>query len=585
MKKFKVSQNVVAFAIIIFTVFIVVGTSLALNDKNDLSYNKFLKKVEAKKIETVEIDFNSKKFTAIDTNDKKYTVDNPRYDDFKKDLLESGVEVKENSSSKTFTMVLSMLQLGLLTIFAIYIINMLKTQTGDNKTGEVVNPQEGGKDNKKLKRTTFEDVAGLKQVKQDLSLVVDFLKNPDEYNKAGAKMPKGIVLCGPPGTGKTLLARAVAGEAGVPFFSVSGSDFVEMFVGVGAKRVRDLFKNAKKQSPCIIFIDEIDAIGSSRGYSSGTSEHRQTINALLAEMDGFMGKEGILVMAATNRVEDLDPALIRPGRFDKHITVPLPETQEERMEIINIYKNNKKFADDVNFKALAKETIGFSPADIESLLNEAALISVQNKKDAIDKQCIDDAIYKKLMRGHAKDDDNRDEEELKLVAYHEAGHATIAKLCDMDVSKVTIIKSTSGAGGVNIIVPKKMGLYSADELEEQVKMTYGGRCAEKLLYGNDLTKITTGASADIKQATSIIQQMITQYGMSEKYGMLNLTDLGVDNKTILEEAIKLATELENEAYQMLVDNRDMHQEIVDVLLEKETISGDELDIIYKKYHA
>ena len=356
-----------------------------------------------------------------------------------------------------------------------------------------------------------------------------------------------------------------------------------MFVGVGAKRVRELFKSAEKVAPCIIFIDEIDAIGGSReAQASGNTEQRQTINALLSAMDGFSGREGILVIAATNRIDDLDPALIRPGRFDKQITVPLPDTPSERLEVINLYKNNKKFSDDVDFNLLSKETIGFSPADIEALLNEAALISVQKKLPYINRKCIDDAIYKKLLRGHAKRDAVRDDEELKLVAWHEAGHATIAKLCDMDVSKVTIVKSTSGAGGVNIIVPKKMGLYSIDELSNQVRMCYGGRCGEMMLYG-DKTKITTGASADIKQATSVIHEMITTYGMTDTYGMLNLTDLHIDNRTILEEAMKMSKRFEHETMEMLEEYKDMHQEIVKCLLEKETIDGDELDEIYKKY--
>lgn len=567
-------------SLLIFLVFTTIITNyLIKNQDSKLSYDKFIKMAEKKEITSVMINLNNTTFLATDTNNKTYTVDNPKYDTFKKDLLEYGIEVKESSSNLYMNYLFNFLQIGLMIFICYKFYSMIKQQS-NGSTGEKIIPNDNIT---KLKQKTFADVAGLKQVKNDMVLLVDFLKNPNKYNEAGAKMPKGVILCGPPGTGKTLLAKAVAGEANVPFFSVNGSDFVEMYVGVGAKRVRKLFEDAKKNAPCIVFIDEIDSIGGSRdSQTSGNSEQRQTINALLAEMDGFSGNNGVLVIAATNRIDDLDPALIRPGRFDKQITVPLPETPEERMEVINLYNNNKKFAEDVDFKLLSKETIGFSPADIEALLNEAALISVQKNLKYINKECIDDAIYKKLLRGHAKDDSNRDKEELKLVAWHEAGHATIAKLCNMDVSKVTIVKSTSGAGGVNIIVPKKMGLYSIEELSQQVKMCYGGRCGEKLLY-QDNNKITTGASADIKQATNVIYQMITMYGMDEKYGLLNLNDMKIDNKTILEEAIKLSKNLEKEAMNMLIEHKDMHQAIVKVLLEKETIDGNELDEIYKKY--
>ena len=542
-----------------------------------------MKMAKNKEITSVSINLSNSTFTAIDTNNNEYIVDNPKYDDFKKDLLEYGIDVTENKTSNYMSYIFSFAELGLM-IFMVYKIYGTFQQQNNMSSTEITAEKVVDKNGKTVsKKTTFKDVAGLKQVKKDLELLVDFLKSPDKYNEAGAKMPKGVILYGPPGTGKTLLAKAIAGEANVPFYSVTGSDFVEMFVGVGAKRVRELFKTASKNAPCIVFIDEIDAIGGKReGAASGNSEHRQTINALLAEMDGFSGTEGVLVIAATNRIEDLDPALIRPGRFDKQISVPLPETPEERLEIINLYNQNKRFAEDIDFKLLAKDTIGFSPADIEALLNEAALISVQKNLKYINKECIDDAIYKKLLRGHAKDDKNRDKNELELVAWHEAGHATIAKLCNMDVSKVTIVKSTSGAGGVNIIVPKKMGLYSIQELYDQVKMCYGGRCGEKLLYHDD-TKLTTGASADIQQATNVIYQMITMYGMDEKYGLLNLNDMKVNSKIILDEAIKISKRLENETLQLLTDYKDMHQEIVNVLLEKETIDGNELEEIYQKY--
>ena len=580
MDKKQLTSRLTKFIIVLIaSILLMVAFTQAFgNTQTKLSYSKFMEKVNANKIEKVMINLSDSTFVAVGKNEKMYTVDNPKYDNFKKDLLEKGVEVTEEHATSYVNLMFNVLQLAIMIVIGFAFYNLMKQQVGSSVSDVSAEDKNGTR-----VKTTFKDIAGLKQVKSDMELLIDFLKEPEKFNEAGAKMPKGVILTGPPGTGKTLLAKAIAGEANVPFFSVSGSDFIEMFVGVGAKRVRELFKSAEKVAPCIIFIDEIDAIGGSReAQASGNTEQRQTINALLSAMDGFSGREGILVIAATNRIDDLDPALIRPGRFDKQITVPLPDTPSERLEVINLYKNNKKFSDDVDFNLLSKETIGFSPADIEALLNEAALISVQKKLPYINRKCIDDAIYKKLLRGHAKRDAVRDDEELKLVAWHEAGHATIAKLCDMDVSKVTIVKSTSGAGGVNIIVPKKMGLYSIDELSNQVRMCYGGRCGEMMLYG-DKTKITTGASADIKQATGVIHEMITTYGMTDTYGMLNLTDLHIDNRTILEEAMKMSKRFEHETMEMLEEYKDMHQEIVKCLLEKETIDGDELDEIYKKY--
>lgn len=563
------------FAILVLGILlcILAVMSMPSEEPKEIAYNEFWEMVNTGDVKTVHIYLSvGDSFQFEDQDGNLYITDSPRYDTFKKELLEAGVEVEEHSGGILVELLPMLWNVGTVVLMLVILLRFTKGAMG-NKAEPIV-PDSTTK--------TFNDVAGLKQVKQDMELLVDFLKNPSKYHEAGAKMPKGVIFYGPPGTGKTLLARAIAGEAGVPFYSASGSDFIEMFVGLGAKRVRDLFASARKNAPCIIFIDELDAIGGRRDGISNNSEQRQTINALLAEMDGFSGTENILVIAATNRIEDLDAALLRPGRFDKHIAVPLPETPEERLEVMKLYNKDKKFAEDVNFDDLARETLGFSPADIQALLNEAALISVQKHKPVIDRECLDDAVFRKLLKGHAKDDSKRDSDEIKLVAWHEAGHAVLGKLAGMDVSKVTIIPSTSGAGGVNIIIPKKMGLYTIEELKAQIRMAYAGRCAEYMLFG-DKERVTTGASSDIKQATELIYSMIAQYGMSEEYGMLNLTDLRVDNSKILDKAVALAKALEEETLALLEEHRDMHQEIVNVLLERETISSEELTAIYNKY--
>lgn len=572
-------------------------TAIYYNSNGDFgiqeaTYLQFKQMANNGEIESASIRKDKTTFEFITKDGKKYVTENPDYDSFKFDMMEHGIQVQEIQPVNTSSIVSLIINAIFIGAMFYILSSVMKQQNGgmgkrlikpEKDEKEEININTDGKKKVNKRRTSFKDVAGLKQVKEDMVLLVDFLKNPKQYIEAGAKLPKGVIFYGPPGTGKTLLAKALAGEAGVPFFNLAGSDFIEMFVGLGAKRVRELFEEARKNAPCIVFIDELDAIGNSRSnVSSGATEHRQTINALLSEMDGFNGSEGILVIGATNRVEDLDTALIRPGRFDKHIAIPLPETAEERLECIKMYAENKKFSEDVDFDVLSKETIGFSPADIEALLNEAVLISVQKKKQFIDKDCIDSAIYKKLLQGHAKEDSKRDKDEIELVAWHEAGHAVIGKLCNMDVSKVTIIPSTSGTGGVNIIIPKKMGMYSIQELKDNIKMSYGGRCAEYLLYG-DWNRITTGASSDIKQATATIYNMISMYGMTEEYGMLNLNELNIDNKEILQKAVEMSKELMNETLEMLKANREMHQAVVNVLLEKETISGKELDEIYKKY--
>lgn len=563
---------------IIIIFIILVGTSYTnklhentSNDPKQISYVEFSKMVNDGKIEKISVNFTADTFTAIDKDNNKLETQNPKYDNFKYDLLSKNVEVEEIHSTKLLNIFMIIAEISFIGFLIYYLSKTMRVSS--NKSTKII----------KQSKVTFKDVAGLEPVKDDLNGMVDFLKNKKKYTDKGAKLPKGAILWGPPGTGKTLLAKAIAGEAKVPFFSASGSEFVEMYVGKGAQRVRELFAEARKNAPCIIFIDEIDALGKARGTSSGggNNEYEQTLNQLLTEMDGFSGQEGILVFGATNRLDTLDDALLRPGRFDKHICVPLPSTPEERFEIINLYAKNKNFADDVDLKNLSKETFGYSPADIEVLLNEATIISVQLNKDLVDKECLDKAIFQKLLKGHAKKDKNRDESEKTLVAWHEAGHALVGKLLGMDIPKVTITPSTSGAGGVTLINNTKMGLYSTEELESRVKMTYGGNVAEfKLL--KDRKKVTTGASQDIKDATNNIYNMITSYGMTEEFGLLNLNILNIDNKIILDEAKKISKRLYNETDKLLTENIDLLKEIAEELIKRESLTGDDLNMIINR---
>lgn len=422
------------------------------------------------------------------------------------------------------------------------------------------------------KKITFNEVQGIDELKPDLFRLVDSLKHPAKYKRLGARPTKGLILYGPPGTGKTLIAKAISGEADVPFFSASGSDFVEKYVGVGASRIRELFAKARKSSPCIVFIDELDAIGGSRGESNN-SERDQTINALLTELDGFAASEGILTICATNRLDILDTALTRPGRFDLKIAVNLPDKQA-RYQILKLHSTGKKLSDEVKIDALAKKTNGFSGAELENLLNESALIAATRDKESIANEDIEDAFFKIIMNGHKKERVENDEY-AKLVAYHESGHTLATKLLTNDgVPTVTIIQSTSGAGGVTFRAPEDVPLKSKKYLRNLIKVMYAGRAAEEILLesGDD---ITTGASEDIKQATEIIKHYIAIYGMGSR-GMIDLTQL-TNQFNMIEEASNMANELYRETLEFLTTNRSRLDRIASALLEKETLEETEID--------
>lgn len=447
-------------------------------------------------------------------------------------------------------------------------------------------------------RATFKDVAGLTEEKEEVQELIDFLKNPKKFTSMGARIPKGVLLVGPPGTGKTLLARAVAGEAKVPFYYISGSDFVELFVGIGASRVRDMFKQAKMNAPCLIFIDEIDAVGRQRGtgLGGGHDEREQTLNQLLTEMDGFSANEGIIIIAATNRPDVLDPALLRPGRFDRQVTVSLPD-KNARIEILKVHAKNKVLAKNITLEYLAKRTPGFSGADLENLLNEAALLAVRRSKKEITMAEIDEATDRVLM-GPAKVTKKYTDKEKKLVAFHEAGHAVMGLKLDgaNEVQKITIIPR-GHAGGYTMMTPKEESFnYTKNELLESICGLLGGRVAEEVTFG----EITTGAHDDFKKATKIARSMVTEYGMSSLGPMMleepdGNTFLGRDytknrniSDTVAHEIDEEMRSIINNCYEktkkIISENKDLLSLIANTLLEEETITKEEIDFLVEHGH-
>lgn len=533
----------------------------------EIKYTEFEKKAESGEIKEMEINFNDPTFTFKDSSGTEFKTDNPRNFNFKKFLLENEIDVKEvGKKSVILDMLMSLFMTVISVVLMVFLLRSVLNQSIaspnlNHKTENVV--------------TRFSDIAGNEESKEDMMFLVKFLKEPKKYIDMGAKLPKGVILFGAPGTGKTLTARAIAGEAGVPFFNVSGSDFIEMYAGLGAKRVRTLFKEAKESAPCIVFIDEIDALGTSRGEQSH-SEKDQTINALLAEMDGFNTTDGVIVMAATNRMEDLDRALIRPGRFDRHIAIELPEYRD-RLNILKLHSSNKNMGEDIDLEALSKMTIGFSGAALEALLNEATINAVNRDSKIVENEDIEEAHFKMLVKGNKKKDSDRSKKETELVAYHEGGHALMAKLLtDNDVPKVTIIPSTSGVGGVTFNVPRRISLLSKRDLENEIMVLYSGRAAEQVLKGNT-DDITTGASNDIERATEMIKGYFNNYGMSEKYGMIKISS--IKEGEYLKEAIEMSKRLYSTTLNLLEDNRDKLDRIAEELLEKETITEKDLDRI------
>ncbi|MEZ0537682.1 ATP-dependent zinc metalloprotease FtsH [Caldicellulosiruptoraceae bacterium PP1] len=567
---------------------------LNVSEKKNVVYSQLINDIKAGKVESITL--TSYEVSGVYKSGEKFeNVFVPSPDVFLNQIkteMETGkIEVITKIPPQVpwwLTTLLPMLVFaGLLIFFWLFMLQ--QTQGGGSKVMSFSKSRAKTLQDLK-KKVTFNDVAGADEEKEELKEVIDFLKNPRKYIELGARIPKGILLVGPPGTGKTLLAKAVAGEAGVPFFSISGSDFVEMFVGVGAARVRDLFDQAKKNSPCVVFIDEIDAVGRHRGagLGGGHDEREQTLNQLLVEMDGFGTNEGIIIMAATNRPDILDPALLRPGRFDRQIVVNVPDSKA-REEILKVHARNKPIGDDVKIDAIAKITAGFTGADLENLLNEAALLTARKGKKQISMEEIQEAVTKVLM-GPEKKSRVYTEKEKKLTAYHEAGHAIVRTMMpDTEpVHEVSIIPR-GYAGGYTMYLPKEDKFYSSkSDMIKEIITLLGGRVAEQIV----LSDVSTGASSDIKRATKIARDMVTKYGMSDKLGPMTFgTDqeevfLGRDLAMSRNYSEEVASEIDREIKRIIEDayskaesilKENMHRlhRIANALIEKEKLSGDE----------
>jgi cell division protease FtsH len=592
-------RNAGLYALLVIVVIFLATALLDRQPQNTASwrYSQFIDRVESGQVEKVNMSADRSRALITTSDGQRVAVNLPPDPELLNILQKNSVDisVSPQAEDNVWARVLSTLLIPFLLLVVLFFV-LRRAQSGPGSQAMNFGKSRARVQMEPQTQVTFGDVAGIEQAKLELAEVVDFLKNADRFTAVGAKIPKGVLLVGPPGTGKTLLARAVAGEAGVPFFSISGSEFVEMFVGVGASRVRDLFEQAKANAPCIVFIDEIDAVGRQRGagLGGGNDEREQTLNQLLTEMDGFEGNTGIIIIAATNRPDVLDAALLRPGRFDRQVVVDRPD-YAGRLEILNVHARGKTLSKDVDLEKIARRTPGFTGADLSNLLNEAAILAARRNLTEISMDEVNDAIDR-VLAGPEKKDRVMSEKRKSLVAFHEAGHALVGALMpDYDpVQKISIIPR-GRAGGLTWFTPSEdrmdSGLYSRSYLQNQMAVALGGRIAEEIIFGEE--EVTTGASNDLQQVARVARQMVTRFGMSDRLGPVALgrsqggmflgRDIMAERDFSEETAAAIDDEVRNlvdQAYRrakaVLTENRAVLDKLAEMLIERETVDAEEL---------
>lgn len=589
-------KNNLLYIIIWVSCFVIISSALNSCMKENskdieiITYNEFTELVKEGKVDTVYYSTSEEYMTVTLLNEETkdmtreerdkyegYKIEDkrkvlyPAYDTFRKEILESDVNmVVISDKANLISIISSIISIGLPLLWVIYIFKMMSRQ-GSIKKEDIL----------QTSTVTFDEVIGHEEILDDIKFITELIKDPTKGNIVGAKVPKGILLSGEPGTGKTLIAKAIAGEAGVPFLYQNASGFVEMYVGVGAKRVRELFKIAKENAPCIIFIDEIDAVGGKRDGAKSHSENEQTINALLQEMDGFSGREGVFVIAATNRADKLDKALVRAGRFDRQIVVSPPRDYKVRMELFEHYLKKFAVSDDVDVEGLSKQVSGFTGADIAMVCNEASIIAVMQGKTAIDMDCIEEAIDKKVFKGNRSKKDTfiKDKE---IVAYHESGHAIMSHLLGEPIARASIQSTVSGVGGA-VFNEDSDSLFQTDtDFINRVMICYAGRASEQIKFSS----VTTGASNDITQATNVMMNYIEKFGFDKDFGLLDISILNqehlLDGKDITEKLSTMSKDLYSKTVELLTKNYDKVEILAQKLLEVETLSGKEIEELMRK---
>lgn len=578
-KKYKVIFS----TLLIVLLLVIYGVSYYQKPKpNDISYNQFLYEIGQGHVEKVFLD-EGETIQGVLKDDTKFITDNPRKEGLKEELLKANILVDEMKGQERINQWVGYVVLAGLLIGVLLWVSKKGSLQAQGKTSKISSMNIKAEESINV---NFSDIAGNQEAVHSVEELIDFINNPEKYSRYGARLPRGIILYGPPGTGKTLMAKAIAGEAGVPFYAVSGSDFVQMYVGVGASRIRELFKKARQVGKCVIFIDEIDALGKKRdgGMEGGGNDERdQTLNALLSEMSGFKGNEGVVVVAATNRLDTLDEALLRPGRFDRHIEIGLPDVKA-RLQIIKLHGKNKPIHEDIDLERLAHQTVYFSGAQIENLMNEAAILGAKNGRGTIEQPDIEKAFYT-IIAGHEKQDRSSiSEMDRRVTAYHESGHALITKLIapENSVSKVTIIPSTKGAGGYSMNIPPSRMYYKKKDMENNIKIMLAGRCAEDIIFGQE--NITTGAVNDLEKATEVLVDMVRRFGMTDTSGLLNYDVLyrnGIKQvqDNFLDEAKTSLDFLYHKVKDLLEKNKFLLKAIAEKLLEDETLEEEQLDLI------